>query len=104
MGSIRDREEGRNVVAAIISGADDLSTPPSVAAKEPRVAWGALEEKKTPNKPIHVRKQFVLTMDLIDALRLRAYKDPSMDLSGHVRAALKLYLAEELASQSNHKK
>ena len=44
----------------------------------------------------HVGVRFCITPRQREALRIKAFKDPSLDKSGHVRAALETYLAEEL--------
>lgn len=44
----------------------------------------------------YVHKAYYITPEHVKALRRRAYLDDSLDLSGHVRAALDLYLADDL--------
>lgn len=44
----------------------------------------------------HVGQKFYITKEQWSALRRRAYLDDCLDLSGHVRAALELYLIEDL--------
>lgn len=44
----------------------------------------------------HVGQKFYITKEQEAALRRRAYLDDHLDRSGHVRAALESYLAEDL--------
>lgn len=46
----------------------------------------------------HVAQKMYLTPELVKALKRRTYMDDSLDLSGHVRAALEAYLADDLAA------
>lgn len=62
---------------------------------------GPEKRGRKPNAERMVPRKFSLTEDLVRALDRRRYLDKSLDISGHVRAALEIYLAEDLDAIRN---
>lgn len=73
------------------------SIPKKRSAGEPASSVHHTDTPTTGSTGI-VAKRVYLTHDLADALRRRVYLDPSKNASAHVRAALRVYLADDLAA------
>lgn len=54
------------------------------------------EEEKEPKKKCYLERKYYLTEEIVEAIERKAYFDKSLDKSGHVRAALELYLSEDM--------
>lgn len=80
---------------AQVAEAPQQNTAPAVSATSVPAATQNTEADDS--ALARIGRKFYLTPDIATALDRRKYLDRSKDLSGHVRAALEAYLAEDLA-------
>ncbi len=80
---------------------EDTKELSSFSPMEPSVSGPDKAGAKASKRVDHIGRKFYLTPEIYSALNRRAYREPDLDLSAHVRAALELYLAEDLTALRN---
>ena len=71
-------------------------TEPPAEVRSPIVPRSGRRPKPENAIPKYVHKSYYITKEHVQALKRRAYFDDGLDLSGHLRAALDQYLADDL--------
>lgn len=96
----KDKAKAQEEKSTIAPKNQDTVAPVEASESTPRFD-GRRNKKKQEQDAPYVHKSYYITKEQEKALKLRAFEDDELDLSGHVRAALEMYLEKQLDSIRN---